>query len=149
MSMGAEEAEFEARLEVVAATAAFVNAFCERHAIPAGDALRLTLIVEELFLNIVTHGYAAAAGTVRIALSLDASHVRLVCEDSARAYDPRAAFALAPGDLDAPVASRSIGGLGQWIVGQLAEVEGYERAGDVNRLTLRFRRAGYPAPDEL
>ena len=141
MTAGADEARFDARYDAIGETAAYVAAFCSRHGVDELDALRLTLIVEELFVNVVTHGYAGAPGTVRLALSLDAEHVRLVCEDHARAYDPRAAFARAPDDLDAPVESRDPGGLGQWIVGQLAEVEDYVREGGLNRLTLRFRRS--------
>jgi serine/threonine-protein kinase RsbW/sigma-B regulation protein RsbU (phosphoserine phosphatase) len=141
MTGGADEARFEARADVVGATASFVARFCEHGGVGAGDTLRVTLVVEELFLNIVEHGYRnAPGGTVRLALSLDAGDVRLVCEDRAPPYDPRAALEHAPGDLDAPLEDRDVGGLGQWLVGNLVEVERYERDGGVNRVTLRLRR---------
>ena len=138
-----DEAIFEARLDAVEATAAFVAAFCERRGVGGHDALRVMLVVEELFLNIVMHGYRGAeGGTVRLALALDAYDVLLTCEDAAPPYDPREALAATPDDLDAPVEERRVGGLGQWLVGNLVEVERYERDGGRNRVTLRLRRRG-------
>jgi serine/threonine-protein kinase RsbW/sigma-B regulation protein RsbU (phosphoserine phosphatase) len=142
VSAGTDVGIFDARADAVGATASFVASFCAHHGIDANDTLRLTLVVEELFLNIVMHGYREAPGTsVQLALSIDAGHVRLVCEDRAPAYDPREALAHAPDDLDAPLEERGIGGLGQWLVGNLVEVERYEREGDVNRVTLRMPRS--------
>jgi serine/threonine-protein kinase RsbW/sigma-B regulation protein RsbU (phosphoserine phosphatase) len=143
MTAEGEQGIFDARLDAVGATASFVASFCAHHGVASDDALRLTLVVEELFLNIVAHGYREApGGSVRLALSIDAGDVRLVCEDRAPPYDPREAMASAPDDLEAPLEDREVGGLGQWLVGNLVEVERYERVGEVNRVTLRLRRRG-------
>jgi serine/threonine-protein kinase RsbW len=143
MTAEVDDGMFDARLDAVGATASFVASFCAHHGVGREDMLRITLVVEELFLNIVAHGYGeGSGGAVRLALSLDAAHVRLVCEDRAPPYDPRDALATAPGDLEAPVEERAIGGLGQWLVGNLVEVERYERDGGVNRVVLRMPRRG-------
>ncbi|HET9337368.1 MAG TPA: ATP-binding protein [Casimicrobiaceae bacterium] len=134
---------FDAALECVVETAAFVAGFCEAHGIESRDALRVTLIVEELFLNIVMHGYAGEpGGTIHLALAVEARDVLVVCEDRAREYDPRPALERVPEDLDDPVETRRVGGLGQYLVGRLVREAHYERAGDANRLTLRIGRSG-------
>jgi anti-sigma regulatory factor (Ser/Thr protein kinase) len=97
MTADGDDASFPARLDSADAAAAFVSAFCGRHAIETGDALRIALVVEELFLNIVTHGYGdAPGGTIHFAFSRDELGVTIVCEDYARAYDPRLAFEQPP-----------------------------------------------------
>lgn len=141
-----EERAFEARMEVLPSTAAFVAAFCARSGIGAADTLKLTLVVEELFTNIVTHGYGEdGAGMIRLRLSLDGRDAILVCRDEAPPYDPRPALRRLPADLDEPVERRGVGGLGQLIVGRLVDVSSYLRDGGANVLTLRFRRDAGPA----
>lgn len=134
------EAVFDARMEELPATAAFVEAFCERHGIDVADALRLTLIVEELFSNIVAHGYGGEGGTIRLGLLLEGHDVRIVCEDRAPPYDPRASLERMPKDLVEPIETRAVGGLGHWLVGHLVEDVSYVRQEDANVLLLRFRR---------
>ena len=140
-----EERVFEARMEVLPSTAAFVAAFCGRSGIGTTDTLRLTLVVEELFTNIVTHGYGEeGAGMVRLRLAFDGCDVTLVCRDEAPPYDPRPALRRLPADLDEPVEKRGVGGLGNLLVGRLVDVSDYVRSGSANVLTLRFRRDASP-----
>lgn len=137
------EARFDARMEELPATAALVEAFCEAHGIDVADALRLTLIVEELFSNIVTHGYGSEGGEggwIRLGLLLDEGDVLVVCEDRAPPYDPRPSLERMPADLGEPVETRGVGGLGHWLVGRLVVDASYVRQEDVNLLSLRFRR---------
>ena len=54
-----EHTEFPARLAALRDTAAFAQVFCERNGIDRHTALRLTLVIEELFTNTVQHGYRA------------------------------------------------------------------------------------------
>lgn len=139
------ERAFEARMEVLPSTAAFVAAFCGRSGIGTTDTLRLTLVVEELFTNIVTHGYGEeGAGMVRLRLAFDGGDVTLVCRDEAPPYDPRPALRRLPADLDEPVEKRGVGGLGNLLVGRLVDVSDYVRSGSANVLTLRFRRDASP-----
>ena len=136
-----EERAFEARMAVLPSTAAFVAAFCGRNGIGTTDTLRLTLVVEELFTNIVTHGYGEeGVGMIRLRLAFDGRDVTLVCRDEAPPYDPRPALRRLPADLDEPVDKRGVGGLGNLLVGRLVDVSDYVRAGSANVLTLRFRR---------
>ncbi|HQU47641.1 MAG TPA: ATP-binding protein [Casimicrobiaceae bacterium] len=134
-----DEATFAAALDQLPATAAFVEAFCRRRTIDAGDVLRLTLIVEEVFSNVVRHGYRGGSGWVRIALVADGRDVLLGFEDAAPPSDPRTALARMPADLGDPVETRAVGGLGAWLVGRLVVDASYVRQSDANVLSLRFR----------
>jgi serine/threonine-protein kinase RsbW len=138
--IAAEHRIFEARLAMLAETTAFVESFCRGHGIAHADALRLTLIVEELFTNTVTHGHGGDCDApIGILLSADAGEVSLVYEDTAPRYDPLAGFSEPPSALDADVEARPIGGLGVFLVGQLVHDARYAYEEDRNRLWLRVR----------
>ena len=123
------------------ATAAFVASFCARHGIARNDALRLTLIVEELFTNSVAHGYGGECDApIDVALSVDAGVVTLVYEDAAPSFDPLSRPPVPPAELAASVESRPVGGLGIHLVKQLVASAHYAREDGRNRLRLGIRR---------
>jgi serine/threonine-protein kinase RsbW len=123
-------------------TAAFVERFCAVHGIGHADALRLTVIVEELFTNTVEHGYGGESGApIRIALSVAVDELALFYEDAAPRYDPLGRLSGAQSDLDAAIESRPIGGLGIELVRQLTESARYVHEDGWNRLWLRLRWA--------
>ncbi|MBE2243210.1 MAG: ATP-binding protein [Burkholderiaceae bacterium] len=131
-----ERAEFPARLASLHATAAFVQAFADRHRLPRTTALHLTLVIEELFTNSVTHGHGGDSdATIVIDLSVRAGSVVLGYADAAPRFDPRPRLRTPPESLDAPAAARPTGGLGLHLVGQLAPRVRYAYRGG-NRIVL-------------
>ena len=111
---------FPARLAMLPEAAAFTQAFCTRHGVVHDDAMRLTLIVEELFTNTVEHGYRGESDVpIRIELTLTGGGVSVVYEDEAPRYDPLARLADASAGVRRPVDSRPVGGLGVYLVSQL------------------------------
>ena len=116
-------------------------------------AYRLRLAVDELVTNIVTHGYVgstAAGEHIQVQAEAADGSVRVLLEDSGRAYDPRQAAA--PRDLQSPLERRVPGGLGVFLAIRSTDGYEYERIGDRNRSTLVVKRidgvrAG-PRPDE-
>lgn len=142
----AERRVFAARLAAMPAAAAFLEDFCARNRIGRADALRLTLVVEELFTNSVMHGYGVECDEpIEIALSATISEIALLYEDAAPAYDPLSPFTVAPDHLNAAVESRPVGGLGIHLVRELAAGASYAREGGRNRLRLRLA-SDRPAP---
>lgn len=136
---GGESQVFAARMDALPATAALVARFCAAQAVRSEVAARLALVVEELFTNIVQHGFGGdTGGSVKLALNRDGATILLVCTDTAPPFDPRPALGPIPPDLAQPLESRRVGGLGAWLVASLATVEGYERVDGHNRLTLRL-----------
>jgi len=145
-----ERRVFAARLAALPATAAFVDAFCARNELASADALRLTLVVEELFTNTVVHGYrgesdapievtlAAAAGTIEVTLAAAAGTIEVLYEDAAPRYDPLAQLAAAPDHLHGTVESRPAGGLGIHLIGELVTGACYAHEDGRNRIGFRM-----------
>jgi anti-sigma regulatory factor (Ser/Thr protein kinase) len=132
-----DQRTFPARLAALPDTAIFAREFCHRRGLGSHDALRLTLVLEELFTNTVRHGYRNESDSpIRIGLSLDEGRIALLYEDSAPAYDPLALLSKPPSSLTAPVEERPIGGLGIHLVGQLAAGGRYAFEDGRNRLWL-------------
>lgn len=131
-----ERGEFPARLASLHGTADFVQAFCDRHRLPRTAALRLTLAIEELFTNSVTHGHGGDSdATIVIGLSVRAGSIRLGYADAAPRFDPRPRLRTPPASLYAPADARPTGGLGLHLVGQLASRVRYAYHGG-NRIVL-------------
>jgi serine/threonine-protein kinase RsbW len=137
-----EQRVFAARLASLSDAAAFAQDFCDRHGIAQRDALRLSLIIEELFTNTVRHGYRGDCDApIRIALAIEDGTVLLRYEDAAPPHDPLARLVAATASLATPFESRPVGGLGEFLVGVLAEHARYAYEDGCNRLWLRLRRA--------
>ena len=136
---GGERRVFAARLGALPATATFVDAFCARNGLGSADALRLTLVVEELFTNSVLHGYGGECDApIEVALAAAAGEVALHYEDAAPPYDPLSRFAAAPDHVHGTVESRPAGGLGIHLVRELVASARYAREAGRNRLWLRM-----------
>ena len=120
---------------------AFVAAFARAQGLPDDERVRLLLILEELFTNVVEHGYPqGGAGLISIALGLADGRLVIEFVDDGRPFDP---LTVAAPNLDLPGQERPIGGLGVHIVRSLVDDASYRRTGRRNRLQLA-RRIGGP-----
>jgi anti-sigma regulatory factor (Ser/Thr protein kinase) len=138
-----EQAEFPSRMTALRDTAAFAQSFCERHGVDRDDALRLTLVIEELFTNTVKHGHRNENDSpVRIRLSMSDDGVSVLYEDRAPRYDPLARLSVAPKDLAASAEARPVGGLGVYLLGQLVAGARYSYEDGCNRLWFTMPRQG-------
>jgi len=132
-----------ARMEALADAIEFVEAFCVDRGVAESDALRLSLLLEELFTNTVVHGHAGGSdAAVRLGLRADASHLELSYEDSAPPFDPLAHVAESQVDPAVGVADRPIGHLGIALIVNMAERISYVRQDGCNRIRLALRRQG-------
>src|SRR5262245_46433813 len=114
---------------------AWAERFAGRHALPALERARLSIILEELFTNAVKHGYddLAPPGRIEVALALEAGQLLIEFNDDGRPFDPLMEI---PRELDQPTPTHRIGGLGLNIVRSLADSARYAREGDRNHLVL-------------
>jgi anti-sigma regulatory factor (Ser/Thr protein kinase) len=102
------------------------------------DIMRIRLVLDEIVVNIVAHGYEDAGDTnrhdIHVHLCLDDRDVLTIrVTDDAREYDPR----LAPAPrFDLPIEERRKGGLGVHIVKAIMDTIDYRRVDGQNVLTL-------------
>ena len=69
-----QQSVFPARLRALADAEAFARGFADLQKLAHGDAMRLTLVIEELFTNTVKHGYGNETDSpVRLHFRLPAS----------------------------------------------------------------------------
>jgi anti-sigma regulatory factor (Ser/Thr protein kinase) len=142
MTVDAQRA-FRASMQCLPGATAFVEGFCDENAIAHGDALRLTLIVEELFTNTVVHGHGGDSDApVRIELTADPTRVTLSYEDAAPPFDPLARLEQSGPDLDADLDDRPVGGLGIVLIVRMATSVRYAREDGFNRLHIVLQREG-------
>jgi len=120
---------------------AFVDEFCRSHGIARNDALRLTLVTEELFTNTLEHGLAGEEDVhVRLTLTAGPTQVTILYEDEARPFDPLMHLGQAQNGRDAAIAGRPAGGVGLTLVAGMAESLSYAREDGWNRLRVVLSR---------
>jgi serine/threonine-protein kinase RsbW len=131
----------QARMAALEGLLAFAGDYCAAQGVGNDDALRLTLVLEELFTNTVTHGHRGDCDApLRVALSCTASHLRLLYEDSAPPFDPLPGLEEAARQVDRPAAQRGDGGLGLLLVAQWASSLRYAHEHGHNRLWVELPR---------
>lgn len=113
----------------------FADDFAQQTRLSAVDRGKLLVILDELFSNVVRHGYDASRplGTVEVVLSLADKKLCIEMFDDGRPFDPLAA---ASPRLDLPPTQRPVGGLGIYIVRSLVHEAYYTRIDGRNCLTL-------------
>jgi anti-sigma regulatory factor (Ser/Thr protein kinase) len=119
---------------------AFAEAFTHNCGLADDERARLLVILEELFTNVVKHGYGVQFPAGSVAVTLGWKHGLLTIDfvDDGPPFDPLAHSGL---DLDAPAEQRPIGGLGIAIVRAFVDRARYCRKGDRNHLHLVRRLA--------
>jgi serine/threonine-protein kinase RsbW len=103
---------------------------------------RLSLAVEEVVANIVTHGYAGHGLRGDIQVSTVLAEDRLIVElrDQGIAFDPTARALPSQEDLARPVEERAIGGLGILLALRGVDSFSYQRTEETNHNILEMRR---------
>lgn len=103
-------------------------------------AYRLSLAVDEIATNIVTHGYdeAGLAGAIKIWSEMDADALEIHLEDTGAPYDPVKFREVA--DLARPLSERTQGGLGVFLAIRGVDDLQYANSGGKNHHTFVVKR---------
>ena len=132
---------FPARQDCLSSALDFVEAWSLQQGVSPADALRLRLVVEELFSNTLTHGHGGdAAAQVQLRLAIDVRHIQLDYRDEAPAFDPLSR-AVDPLDAPAGATSRPLGGFGLAIIRDIAHSASYAREAEHNLLQMLLARS--------
>ena len=117
---------------------AFIEEELEKIECPMNEMFNLTLVVEEVFVNIAHYAYDGRAGDAEIvfAFEKETRTVEMSFSDHGIPFDPTSRPAP---DTTLRPEQRRIGGLGIHLVKQLMDEVRYEYQGGMNRLTVRKR----------
>ncbi|HEU5192334.1 MAG TPA: SpoIIE family protein phosphatase [Methylomirabilota bacterium] len=132
--------DLRATFEEVVRAATAVRELCEARGVPREPTDDLILGLDEMLANIVTYGYPGnPAGAIAVRVAITEEALRLDISDRAPAFNPLEAAAP---DLDAPLDTRPVGGLGVHLARSVMDTMEYAREDGENRLRLvrRLRR---------
>ena len=120
-----------------------VTQACQEAGLNEAATYQLTLAVDEIATNVITHGYEEQGLTGQVAVSIERTDrtLTVILEDTGIAYDPRTRGAPSAADLDRPLEDRQIGGLGVFLALQSVDHFDYQRCNNVNRNILGMNLA--------
>jgi anti-sigma regulatory factor (Ser/Thr protein kinase) len=128
---------FPARLRAFEQVRTLIEEFGATAELDREDRHKLTLIVEELFINTVTHGFRGDSDSpVQVTLECTDAGIRLTYEDSAPQHNQ-----INDGlrtDIDATVNLRQVGGLGVAIALGLTQDAKYDFVDGRNRVAMTY-----------
>ncbi len=114
-----------------------VTEFAEHHGLPSELVFRVTLVLEEIITNVISHGYEdEVEHEISVRLSWQDPDMKIEVEDDGRPFNPLEA---PPPDIVKPLAERQVGGLGIHLVREMMDKLEYRRENDKNLLVLKTR----------
>jgi serine/threonine-protein kinase RsbW len=115
----------------------FLQDFWSEERLPPEHALSFELALEEIFVNVVTHGASQdKVPKVEVTLLLCDRDLSMTLEDDGLHFDP---LSRPSPDVTADISQRPVGGLGIFLVRELMDAVSYERLATRNRLTMSKR----------
>lgn len=122
-------------LESLQAIRDFVKAAAEQATLDRKKANRLRLAVDEIATNSIVHGYeeAGLSGDLIVSATIDDAALTIIVEDNGAAYDTTQHKVPTSDEINAPISTREIGGLGIFLTLKGMDDFRYERVADRNR----------------
>lgn len=128
--------DIEAVIENLPQVQAFAEECAEEAGCPMKAMMQLSLVVEEVFVNIAHYAYASGHGmaTVELEVLRDPAAVSVCFKDRGMPYDP---LKHQDPDITLKTEERQIGGLGIYMTKKLMDEVHYEYRDGQNVLTLK------------
>lgn len=130
--------ELPAGISALQKFTSFIRNGAQAAALPERQRGHLELVLEEILVNVMRHAYPEGErGTVEVGYAVEGPGKLFVqVSDAGRAFDP---LAKDPPDLPLSLADRPIGGLGIFLVKEIAQSLSYSRVGNRNILAFRLQ----------
>lgn len=128
------ERVFDASDESLHDVLAFVEEELDKHDCDIKTTMMITVVVEELFVNIAHYAYEGKEGSAAVSVEFLNNDVVIRFTDTGIPFDPTAKE---DPDINASVEDRQIGGLGIYMSKKTMDDFRYKREGDKNILTIR------------
>ena len=127
--------ELQGNLLEIRRLARLIEEFGAHNKVPEAAIVQVNLALDELLTNTISYGFDDAASHHRLTASLRFGAGVLTAElvDDGKPFDP---FKCADPNLSEPIGSRTIGGLGVFLVRKLMDEVDYRRVNGENRVTL-------------
>ena len=136
MTLEEKEQTFNATADCVSQVSAFVIPQAEEAGVGGKRQMQLELIIEEVVLNICHYAYETPSGLLTVRVRKEAAQFVVEFEDSGKPFNPLEAK---EPDVTLGLEERDGGGLGIFLVRQMADEVHYQRIQDHNRLTLAIK----------
>jgi anti-sigma regulatory factor (Ser/Thr protein kinase) len=129
-----KELRFPARLEELESLQALVEEFLENEGCSPKICNQVSVVTEELFVNIARYAYDGKAGDALVRIGVDRPFLTLQFEDAGKPFNP---LDQPSPDTQASLEDRPIGGLGIYLTMKMMDDLHYERIDGKNCLTIR------------
>lgn len=125
---------FKAADSELANATAFIEEELEKIECPINYVMKMTVCLEEIFVNIAHYGYPNGDGDVLITVDYQNGMFSIVLEDEGIAFNP---LEHTDPDVTLPIDELPIGGLGIFMVKKTMDELSYERIGSRNVFTMK------------
>lgn len=114
--------------------AAAVEEFAEQQSWPAGVVFKVNLVLEELVINVMTHGGREGREEIEVTVTSGEERITITISDNGVAFDP---LSDAPEpETSGSIEDRHVGGLGVHLVRTMMDGVSYRREPGRNHLTM-------------
>ena len=134
-----KELHLPARLEELESLQALMEEFLETAGCTPKICNQISVVTEELFINIARYAYGGKAGEALVRIGIEGDFLTVQFEDAGEPFNPL--NQPAP-NTEASLENRPIGGLGIYLVMEMMDEVYYERIGGKNCLTIRKKIEG-------
>lgn len=132
--------EFRADLTLLTEMLDFIRAPLEKKNISLQELRRIELAAEEALVNVISYAYPQKNGKEKLILDVfepSGAQFQIQIKDTGIPFNP-SAVEIDP-KIDRPIEERRVGGLGLFLMRELADEISYRRVKNENVLTVTFR----------